>query len=326
MKTEFEFIELIKKSAIRRPHSAIRNGIGDDCAVIRQNSQKDLVITTDLLVEEVDFRLDWTTAEFLGQKALAVSLSDVAAMGAKPLWALLSIGVPARIWNSDFLDKFYAGWFRLAKKSNVALVGGDVSRTPDKIVIDSIVAGEVVKNNAVLRSGAKPGDAIFVTGKLGGAAAGLELLENGARLEMAEKWQRKFLRKQLAPTANGKIGAILGKENLATAMIDLSDGLSSDLAHLCAASKTGAQIYAADIPAEKSLKRFFPNQHLEMTVNGGEDFELLFTADKKNFRRIEKMLGKKVSRIGLITDNAGNIELIGDSGTTILEPKGFRHF
>ena len=114
-----------------------------------------MVITTDLLVEDIDFRLDWTIPEFLGHKALAVSLSDIAAMGAKPVWSMLSIGVPEKIWKTDFVDKFYEGYFELAKKFDVELIGGDVSKTPDKIVIDSIVAGEVEKGKAILRSARK---------------------------------------------------------------------------------------------------------------------------------------------------------------------------
>ena len=174
VKSEFDFIE-----AVRRRYSPSK--IGDDCAVLPKDSKTDLVVTTDLLVEDVDFRLKWTTPEFLGHKALAVSLSDVAAMGAKPVWAMLSIGIPNAIWKTDFVEKFYHGYFLLAQKFNVELVGGDVSRTPDKIVVDSIVAGEVERGKAVLRSTAKVGDLIFVTGELGGAAGGLNLLESGVR-------------------------------------------------------------------------------------------------------------------------------------------------
>jgi thiamine-monophosphate kinase len=152
MKSEFDFIEKIRR---RAQSASIGTGIGDDCAVIPKDSKTDLVITADLLIEDVDFRLEWTTPELIGHKALVVSLSDAAAMGAKPVWAMLSIGIPEKIWKTDFVDEFYEGWFRLAKKFGVGLIGGDVSRTPDKIVIDSIVAGEAKKGKAVLRSGAK---------------------------------------------------------------------------------------------------------------------------------------------------------------------------
>lgn len=244
MKTEFELIRnLLNKTAKNKPNpSKVKTGIGDDCAVISADSKTDLVITADLIVEEIDFRLDWTTAEFVGHKALAVSLSDVAAMGAKPLWALVAIGIPEKIWKTDFVEKFYKGWFKLANRFKVELAGGDVSRTPDKIVIDSIVGGEAKKNRAILRSGARAGDLIYVTGKLGGAAAGLRLLEKSFRSETETGWRRNLILKQLAPNPQVEIGAALSKANLATSMLDLSDGLSSDLAHLCEAGSVGARI------------------------------------------------------------------------------------
>src|SRR5215204_747686 len=174
MPSEFEFIRNIKeKYGLRH--------IGDDCAVLPKDSKTDLIITADMLVEDIDFRIQWTTAEMVGHKALAVSLSDIAAMGGTPKWAMLSIGIPEPLWKGTFVDKFYQGWFGLAKPYHVELVGGDVSRTPDKVVIDSIVGGEVSRGNAIARSGARPGNSIFVTGSLGGAAAGLKLLESGTR-------------------------------------------------------------------------------------------------------------------------------------------------
>jgi thiamine-monophosphate kinase len=340
MKTEFEFITNLKKKSAKQPNSAVRVGIGDDCAVLPKDSKTDLVITTDLLIEDIDFRLEWTTPEFIGHKALAVSLSDVAAMGAKPFWSMLSIGVPEKVWKSDFVGKFYEGYLNLAKEYGVKLIGGDVSKTPDKIVIDSIVAGEAVKNKAILRSGAKVGDLIFVTGKLGGAAAGLKLLEEGARFEKGSKsFVQKLLLRQLKPNPQVKLGQILGGKIPATAMIDLSDGISSDLAHLCRESQVGAKIFADKIPL---IRNIFPqyrksaklkdakkqnSEELDFALNGGEDFELLFTINPKKKFLLEKALKKhKFSHIGEITANVEIVELIIDGETTILEPKGFRHF
>ncbi len=329
MKTEFEFINLLqKKNRTPTIKSKIKIGIGDDCAVLRQNSKTDLLITTDLLVEDIDFRLKWTTPEFLGNKALAVSLSDVAAMGGKPLWALVSIGVPANLWQTDFVERFYQGWFGLAKQFNVELAGGDISKTPDKLVVDSIAAGEVKKGQAILRSGAKPGDLIFVTGTLGGAAGGLKLLEIGSSFEAASSdSERELLRRQLCPMPQIEIAEFLSKNNLATAMIDISDGLSSDLFHLCRASKVGAQIEADKIPLDRNMLLFpdLKSEALSLALNSGEDFELLFTVSPKN----EKKLGKHnsaFSRIGKITKNSMKINLLNDSEITPLRPEGFRHF
>jgi thiamine-monophosphate kinase len=280
-----------------------------------------LVITTDLLIEDIDFRSDWSKPEFIGHKALAVSLSDVAAMGAKPVWSMVSIGVPERIWKTDFVDGFYEGYMNLAKKYGVELIGGDVSKTPDKIVVDSIAAGEVKKNKAILRSGAKVGDFVFITGEIGGAAAGLKLLFEKSN-------NQKMLLRQLAPNPQSEIGQVLGAKNLATAMIDLSDGLSSDLRHLCRESKVGAKIYAERIPLESKILDFkLKIDRTSLALNGGEDFELLFTVNPKKIFQLENELkNHPVSRLGEITANAEMIELIWEEKTQILEPKGFRHF
>lgn len=320
MSGEFQFIENLKKRFLL-------SKIGDDCAVLPKDSKTDLVITTDLLVEDIDFRLDWTRPEFLGHKALAVSLSDVAAMGAKPVWAMLSIGVPQKIWQTDFVKKFYDGWFRLAKKYNVELVGGDVSKTPDKIVVDSIAAGETKKGKAVLRSTANPGDSIFVTGNLGGAAGALGLLMSGTRYEISK--DKKLLARQLKPEPQTEIGRLLGEKSLATAMIDLSDGLAGDLAHVCRLSRVGARIYADRIPFDKNLKSLKKSlsEKLNLVLHGGEDFELLFTVSRKKIFQLEKHLAAhKISCIGEVTANTEIIELVGDKKVQILKRKGFTHF
>jgi thiamine-monophosphate kinase len=321
MPTEFQFIENLKKK-----YSLTK--IGDDCAVLPKDSHRDLVITTDLLVEDIDFRLKWSTPEFIGHKALAVSLSDVAAMGAKPVWSMVSIGVPEHVWKTDFVDEFYEGYLNLAKKYGVELIGGDVSKTPDKIVVDSIAAGEVEIGKAIFRSGAKAGDLIFVTGELGGAATGLKLLEKGFRYnDSLQIWQQNLLLKQLQPSPRISEGQDLSK--IATAMIDLSDGLSSDLAHICHQSKVGAKIFADKIPIDSNLNELVQDseQQIEYAINGGEDFELLFTVSPKVFFERQSFIESRgFSLIGEVTANEEIIELITGKKLQILEPKGFRHF
>ena len=314
MPSEFDFIHNIKrKYGLER--------VGDDCAVLPKNEKTDLVITADMLVESIDFRLDWTTPEFLGHKALAISLSDIAAMGASPDWAMLSIGVPPGLWEDDFLNRFYSGWHNLAEEYDVELVGGDVSRTPDQLVIDSIVGGSVPRGEAILRSGAKPGDEIYVTGSLGGATAGLQLLQDGARLEAAnDDVISALLIRQLRPNPQLDAAAFVRMKALATAMIDISDGLSSDLNHIIDASGVGSRISADAIPLQK------PNPSsaaLENALHGGEDFELLFTVDPK---KVSSDILTNFHRIGVVTANVGVIELIVDGEAQVLRPKGYRHF
>ncbi|MBX3294707.1 MAG: thiamine-phosphate kinase [Acidobacteria bacterium] len=315
MRSEFDFIHHIKKSyGLGR--------IGDDCAVLPKDSKTDLLITADMLVEDVDFRIGWTTPEFLGHKALAVSLSDIAAMGGQPTFAMLSLGVPERLWKSDFLDRFYAGWHGLARDFGVELVGGDVSRVPEKFVIDSIVLGEVERGRAIPRSGAKPGDKIYVTGSLGGAAGGLKLLESGTRPDQdLRQTVREMIERQLCPAPRLGVSSQLP----ASAMIDLSDGLSSDLGHICEASGAGAVIFAEQIPIDIRLDSIFTSldEKLHLALDGGEDFELLFTADPKKNLPAEFA---DLTCIGEITANVGRMELIRDGVASEMKPKGFQHF
>jgi thiamine-monophosphate kinase len=303
MRSEFEFLKQIQQKFSL-------DKIGDDCAVLPQNKTHDLLITSDLIVEDIDFRRSWMIPEFLGHKSLAVSLSDIAAMGGKPIYSMLSIGIPEDVWKMDFVDEFYAGYFKLAKIFAVELIGGDVSKTPDKIVIDSTVIGEVEKDQAVFRSGAKVGDLIFVTGELGGASVGLKLLE-----EKINGFEELKMR-QLKPNPRIKEGQFLSK--FATSMIDISDGLSSDLRHICQSSQVGAKIFADKIP---NLEAGIWN--LGFALNGGEDFELLFTANpKKNFQKNFDQF----FCLGEVTANVGIIELIDREKSAILEPKGHQHF
>ena len=340
---EFDFIKRLRQRALRRrvaindAHpSSLHLGIGDDAAVIRQYAGRDTIITTDLLVEEIDFRRDAMPPRLLGHKALAVSLSDVAAMGARPRWALLSIGVPRDVWDSPFLDQFYEGFFTLAGRYDVTLIGGDVSRTPERVVIDSIVVGETARGHAILRAGARPGDHIFVTGTLGGAAAGLRLILGGARLTKGSGRQRdtrtieQLLLRQLRPEPRVGWGMILGKERLATALIDLSDGLSSDLAHLCDESGTGALIEASRIPIDPLLVEVCEQEGLDpysLALHGGEDFELLFTVRPRNLARLPKRIGGvPVTYIGDVTDRSKRLRILERGRARALRPAGFSHF
>ncbi len=323
MTSEFEFINKLRRK-FARTGKRVLTGIGDDAAVVAQSSRKNIVISADLLVEDIDFQLRWISPRQLGHKALAVSLSDIAAMGANPLWSTVSIGIPQALWEGDFLDEFYQGWQKLADKYRVSLIGGDTSRTPDKVVIDSVVGGEVRKGRAVKRSGARPGDLLYVTGELGGAAAGLRLLQNdGDRSGAAAD----LIARQLTPIPRCEIGKTLGELKIATAMIDISDGLSSDLAHICRESKVGARVFQDKIPIDKAVKALQFSDELELALNGGEDFELLFTVPARLRKDLRNKLVKlPVTRIGEITEEANKIELQGPEGTVELKPEGFKHF
>jgi thiamine-monophosphate kinase len=340
---EFDFINKLRArvgnsaSSLITNHSSLIQGIGDDAAVIRSPAGKDSIVTTDLLIEDVDFKRDTTTPELLGHKALAVSLSDIAAMGARARWGLVSIGLPADIWESGFAKRLYDGYLSLAEQYGVELAGGDVSRTTDKIVIDSILIGECNSGQAVMRRGATPGDQIFVTGFLGDAAAGLRLIERGARLHTAGGPQRleehsidRLLLRQLRPDPRAGWGILLGEQQLASAMIDISDGLSSDLNHLCDESGVGALIDAARIPIDKLVTEICGRRALDplmLALHGGEDFELLFSVKPENVARLPKKVdGVSICQIGEITSESGKILVAEKDRVWDSKPKGFDHF
>lgn len=327
-RSEFEFVDSLRRR--------FGGEIGDDAAVFHSAAGKETVITTDLLVEDIDFRRTTAPALLLGHKALAVSLSDIAAMGARPRWSLISIGVPDDVWQTAFVDQFYDGFASLAQRYDVQLIGGDTSRTNEKIVIDSIVLGECNTGRAVKRVGAAPGDQIFVTGSLGGAAAGLRLIERGAHLaeqHLADDDSQKIdhvLLRQLRPEPRVGWGMVLGEERLATAMIDISDGLSSDLNHLCTASGVGAFIESSLLPIDHQVVELCGRRALDplqLALHGGEDFELLFTVNAESVGRLPRRVdGVEITRIGEVTKETDGVKISEGSRVWELNPGGWKHF
>jgi len=338
MKDEREFIDALRRrvKAETSRSSSLVAGIGDDAAVFRSTAGKDTVITADLLVEDIDFRRTTTPPFLLGHKALAVSLSDVAAMGSRPMWSMVSVGVPEDVWQTDFVDRLYDGLLELANRYGVQLIGGDTSRTTENIVIDSIVVGECASGMSVLRTGAGAGDQIFVTGSLGAAAAGLRLIERGAHLaeqnladEDSQKLDHMLLR-QLRPEPRVGWGIVLGEEHLATSMIDLSDGLSSDLNNLCSASGVGALIDSSQLPVDETVIELCGRRALDplqLALHGGEDFELLFTVKPADVARLPRRVdGVEIKRIGEITSASEGIRISEGARIWELKPGGWKHF
>jgi thiamine-monophosphate kinase len=257
-------------------------------------------------------------------------------MGARPRWSLISIGVPDDIWQTEFVDQFYEGHTGIASRYDVRLIGGDTSRTTEQIVIDSIVLGECTAGRAVKRAGAKPGDQIFVTGSLGGAAAGLRLIERGAHLaeqklddDDSQKIDHVLLR-QLRPEPRVGWGMVLGEERLATAMIDISDGLSSDLNHFCTASGVGAFIESALLPIDQQVVELCGRRALDplqLALHGGEDFELLFTVKPADVPRLPRRVdGVEIRRIGEVRIHTDGVKISEGSRIWELNPGGWKHF
>jgi thiamine-monophosphate kinase len=269
---ERELIAAIRRRADqllkgRRKCGILTLGIGDDCAVLRPRRGEELVVTTDLSLENVHFRRDWHPPQSVGHRCLARGLSDLAAMGARPEAAFLSLALPPDL-TASWLDLFLDGFMALAQRYRVPLAGGDLAKSP-LVIADIVLLGSVPKGKALLRSGARAGDLIYVTGALGGSAAELRALE---RQPTAYHGDDKLRHPHLYPEPRVAAGRKL--RQLATAAIDLSDGLSTDLAHLCEESGLAAEIDAEALPVDARAT-------LEQALHGGEDYELLFTASPK---------------------------------------------
>lgn len=260
-------------------------GIGDDCAILRPPRGHEVVVTTDFSLEGRHFRRDWHTADSAGHRCLARGLSDLAAMGAEPLGAFLSLALPAG-YEVGWVDGFLGGLLGLAERVGVTLAGGDTSESPDgSVLADIVLVGSVPRGRALLRSGARVGDRIFVTGALGGAAAELEEMAAGRRGEVGP---------QSYPEPRLGVGRALRRRRLATAAMDLSDGLSTDLTHLCEASGVRAELRSGAIPVHARA-----GGRLGLALDGGEDYELLFTAGAET-RVPGRIDGVAVTEIGVI--------------------------
>lgn len=309
-------IRRLAQSSSRLRNSSVLTGIGDDCAVLRSDSKSEILVTTDFTLEGIHFRRDWHPPESVGHRCLARGLSDIAAMGGTPVAAFLSLALPSHLPQS-WVRSFLRGLTKLGARNGVTLAGGDTAQSPDGILADIMVVGTVPRRQAILRSGARPGDRIFVTGELGGSAAALR------QMEKARVYPRDYLR-HFYPEPRIEVGRVLREKKLATAMIDTSDGLSTDLSHICEESGVGAEIRAGAIPRGRG-GRSLPLVDLGLALHGGEDYELLFTA------RAGKMIPNKiggvaVTEIGRITPGK-TIRIRSEQGKFgKLQPRGWEHF
>lgn len=328
MPLESEIIDRLKKRDRTDPR--VRIGIGDDAAVIETEGSADLVVCCDLLVEGVHFKPEWTPPKLLGRKSLAVSLSDVAAMGGTPRFATTSIALPQ--WcSSEYVDQFFDGLFAMAQSSGVSIIGGDTSSSRDSLFIDVTVIGECARGQAVGRRGAKSGDRIFVSGSLGGSALGLLLFEQGFRLsDGKENPLRIPASRHLTPEPKLALGREIGCLGLASSMIDISDGLSTDLWHILDESNVGARIKAESIPIDQSTISIAQDRGIdavELALSSGEEYELLFTVGPANIERVQQLaqsIGESVTEIGFVVDSGG-FQLERDNSVSAVEPGGYQH-
>ncbi len=325
---EFGLIEKIK-SAVKSNNPNILMGIGDDAALFKSTAGHEMVITTDMLVEGKHFDFKTISPWQLGAKTMAVNISDCAAMGAKPTVAVVSLGVPKDFPVKD-IEAFYEGLNEWGESYGAQVVGGDTVSS-DKFVVNVALVGEVEKGRALRRSRAKAGDALFVTGSLGDSAAGLYALQKPS--PKGKETESLLIKRHLCPVPRFNVGRALVADSIASAAIDISDGLSSEIYHLCEESGVGAEIHEEAIPLSPSLIHFCGERELDpltFALSGGEDYELLFTVPIPKISKAVQLPGSTgvmVKSIGRMVPKAKGITLISKDGKrTPLKKQGYDHF
>ncbi len=330
---EFPLIHRLERIvASDQDHADVLIGPGDDVAVLDVQGGNLLLATIDIQVEGIHFLPQLITPEQLGRRALAINLSDIAAMGGQPTFALVSLALPLDT-EVDWVERLYRGMRTEADQYGVAIVGGNMTRSPAPISIDVALLGRVQREHLLTRSGAQPGDQVLVTGQLGDAAAGLQLAQH-PHLPLSTADHRALLMRYLTPTPRVREGRRIAQAQCATAMIDLSDGLSSDIGHICERSRVGVRIRAAQVPiapAVQHVARLTGVQPWHLALSGGDDYELCCTAPARAvpelMRSIKQETGTPLTVIGeILPSTAGRWLVLPDGQELALEEGGWEHF
>ena len=336
---EFGLIKRISEAiTLQNPSSLM--GIGDDCAVIAPSLGMRQVVTTDLLLEGIHFDLTYCPLKHLGYKAIAVNLSDIYAMNATPKQVTVSIGVSNKL-TLKAIDDLYNGMLLACERYGVDIVGGDTSTSMTGLTISITAIGEALQDKLSFRSGAKPNDIVCVSGDLGAAYMGLQLLEREKRAlanQTEDQQQPQFdgydyiLERQLKPEPRADVVEFLNKiEVVPTSMMDISDGLSSEMLHICESSNCGCRIYEEKIPIDHVTRNMAEELSINPTIaalNGGEDYELLFTINQNDYSKFQSTPGPNIFAIGYITDKEKGRRLItqGSNNELDLQAQGWKAF
>ncbi len=326
-------------------HESVITGIGDDAAVTALSAGMQLLTSTDMLLEDVHFRRAWHDPYRLGRKSLAVSVSDIAAMGGIPRWALLSLAIPPDL-PLDFIDDFMRGFLAMAAENQVFLIGGDTCSSRAGLTVSVTIMGEQCPGRIVRRSGALPDDDVWVTGTLGDAALGLKLAEAAgcyrptgdtapacsSPTPHGSEGSDVLLSRLLDPTPRVAVGRALAEAGLVNAMVDVSDGVLADFGHIAEQSGVGGCICISDLPLSADFRRksaALPAIPYQLALSGGEDYELCFTADRANREKIVgcvKKCGIAATRIGIVSSSSGVTATYPDGTLYSTEADGFNHF
>lgn len=333
--SEFQLIQDIRRWLGRSRHASVLKGIGDDAALIRPHRRRNWLVSTDLLIEGIHFDPRRASFHDIGYRAAVANLSDIAAMGGIPRFLLVSLAIPAR-YSLLHLRTLYRGLLAPCKEHHVQVIGGDTSASRKGIFLSVTIIGTIEPNRTLYRRGAKVGDHVYATGTLGDSSAGLELV-----LSKTKKPQRHLgqgtsdylIKRHLRPIPRLNIGRLLALNRLATAAIDLSDGLAGDLNHLCQESGVGALIEGTALPLSpqyRSFTRYMGRDPIQMALQGGEDYELLFTVPERHQQKLKRLInGQKVqiTRIGTIQPRKLGIRLkVADGSDRIISERSYDHF
>ncbi|MFC1855868.1 thiamine-phosphate kinase [Thermodesulfobacteriota bacterium] len=326
--SEFQLIDSIRNQ-FKSVSEGVLLGISDDCAIIKKDEENVYLLSTDLLLEGVHFELKYSSARELGKKAACVNISDIAAMGGNPKYMLTSIAIPKTV-DSGFIKEFYVGVKSVCKKYGVDLVGGDTSSSKKGLFVNITVIGEAKRGECITRCGARVGDGIFVTGNLGNSAGGLAILQNGHNV--SESVKKYLTRKHLSVVPRVDEGAFLAHSGRVSSMIDISDGIGSDIRRICYESNVGAMINLGLIPVTKQLKELSQvakKSVYDYAISGGEDYELMFTVNSADEEKLmedyNKRFKKRAVRIGEITQGR-SVVTVDNAGVKTEISVGYDHF
>jgi thiamine-monophosphate kinase len=326
--TEAELITRIR-GRLDAPPAWMLVGIGDDAAVVEPERNRLEVLSVDALVEGVHFDRAFTPARAIGHRALAVNLSDLAAMGAAPRLALVSLALPEALGLDDF-DGMIDGLAALASRARISIAGGNLTKSPGPLMLDVTVMGTVKRRGALVRSGARPGDELYVSGTIGAAAAGLQMLRANLSTTDDAEVQTGCINRYLYPEPRMRLGTLLGRNRLASACIDLSDGLADGVRQITEASGVGAIVEEASLPIDPDARRWFASRHADPVVEaltGGDDYELLFSVKPRAAKQLHSVCrtaGAAIARIGACA--ADRAIVLRGAGRTASWPRGYSHF
>ncbi|MFV8830195.1 thiamine-phosphate kinase [Alkalihalobacterium sp. APHAB7] len=326
MQDEFSFITKITPKQLKQRE--LIYGIGDDAALYHIDGAYDEVICVDTMVEDIHFRKDTMAPFHIGYKALAANISDVAAMGGTPLFYLVSIAIP-KDWHDQDLYEIYEGMAKLASQYEMDLIGGDTVSTKDKLVISVTVIGKIEKGRRLLRSQAKPGDLVFVTGNVGSSAAGLHLLFERTRNGQFSKEEMDLIQSHQMPQPQVKAGRVLARSNCRLSLNDVSDGLASEANEIAEASGVTIVIEESKIPIIEVIDSLQPEKRLKWALFGGEDFQLIGTMAEEDWKIVHKQLEKQgvtASVVGKVMEGEAEVFLQTEENLIELKKEGYNHF